>query len=425
MRRLYLQVYLTVIATLVVLVLIAGALWRIALDAPQFDQTISVAGELASAVLPPREAPRATQRAALDDLHRRLRADFALYAEDGTPIAAAGKPLPAIDPDRARGGWLRGAGGPAWALRLNDGRWLVARLPHGHRNPGWWLVAFLGLIALAVALCAYPVVRWITRRIERLKSGVERLGQGDLGARVPIEGKDEVAAVAHSFNRAAGRIQELVRSHKMLLANCSHELRTPLARIRMGLELANGGAIAERRDEIKRDIAELDALIDEILLASRLDARSAPERAEDVDLLALAAEEAARYDLAVQGTPVLVRGEPALLRRMIRNLLENARRHGGGTPIEVTVGAGASATLSVSDRGPGVPEAEREKIFEPFYRLRLSGEAGKGSGLGLALVRQIARGHGGEVTCLSGPAGGSTFRVVLPALAPKQDFVRA
>jgi signal transduction histidine kinase len=207
----------------------------------------------------------------------------------------------------------------------------------------------------------------------------------------------------------------------MLLANCSHELRTPLARIRMGLELAGAGADPARRAALGKDIAELDALIDEILLASRLDAQKSPEHRDEVDLLALAAEEAARFDLAAEGKALAVRGEPALLRRMVRNLIENARRHGGDGPIAVTVGAepaGAGVRLEVADNGPGVPEAEREKIFAPFYRL--AGAEG-GSGLGLALVREIARRHGGDAHCLAGRGAGSVFRVVLPAAARPAD----
>ena len=148
------------------------------------------------------------------------------------------------------------------------------------------------------------MARRLTRRLERLKAGVDQLGHGDLAARVRIEGKDEVAALAASFNRSAERIEELVRSHKMLLANCSHELRTPLTRIAMALALAGEGSIP-RRGELRADIAELDQLIEEILLASRLDAVRAPERSEDIDLLALAAEEAARDGIGVEGEPVL------------------------------------------------------------------------------------------------------------------------
>jgi signal transduction histidine kinase len=231
------------------------------------------------------------------------------------------------------------------------------------------------------------VVRRLTQRLERLQRGVEALGAGELSARVKVEGGDEVARLAESFNRAAARIEELVGAHKALLANASHELRTPLARIRMALELGKD------KREVERDIAELDELIDEVLLASRLDAVRSPERVEDVDLLALAAEEAARYELEAQGEPVLVRGDPRLLRRMIRNLLENARRH-GAPPIEVHVNKNRS--IEVCDGGSGVPAADRERIFEPFYRRP---GATDGAGLGLALVRQIARRHGGEARC--------------------------
>src|SRR6516225_8384643 len=151
-----------------------------------------------------------------------------------------------------------------------------------------------------------------TRRLERLQRGVESLGAGDLTARVKVEGRDEVARLARSFNQAAARIEGLVNAHKMLLANASHELRTPLARIRLGLELV--ATHPERKVELERDIAELDQLVDEILLVSRLDATEQLDVREDVDLSALAAEECARYDdCSVEAKPVMVRGDPMLL----------------------------------------------------------------------------------------------------------------
>ncbi len=216
--------------------------------------------------------------------------------------------------------------------------------------------------------------------------------------RVKEEGRDEVARLAASFNRAAARIEELVAAQKTLLANASHELRTPLARIRMAVELMKSGADPRRKRELERDIAELDALIDEILLASRLDAPD-QHTTEEIDLLALAAEEVARYDAAeLDGVPVTVRGDARLLRRLIRNLLENARRH-GAPPIKVSLRtAGGTATLQVCDAGPGIPAPEREKVFEPFHR-----------GLGLSIVRRIARRHGGDVRCT-----GNCFVVSLP-----------
>jgi len=207
---------------------------------------------------------------------------------------------------------------------------LVARIP-AERTPAraFGFFATLALLALAVGAGAYPVVRRLTRRLERLKSGVEALGQGDLSARVRVEGRDEVAALAASFNRSAEQIERLVGAHRTLLANASHELRSPLARIRMAIEMLGAEANPALRAEVARDIAELDALVDEILLASRLDAVAAIGTPEEVDLLALAAEESARVGAALDGSPTVVRGDAKLFRRMIRNLLENAKRHGG------------------------------------------------------------------------------------------------
>jgi signal transduction histidine kinase len=294
----------------------------------------------------------------------------------------------------------------------------------------------LGLVALAVALGAYPIVRRLTKRLERLQRGVERWGQGDLSARLPVSGQDEVAFLAERFNSAAERVQTLMLSHKTLLANASHELRSPLARIRIGLELLDSDpARATQRAEIARNIDELDQLIDEILMASRLDLRDASEASalgptEEVDLVGLAAEECARtgaeLDLAEGISPVLVQGYPKLLRRLLRNLLENARRYGhrpgSDAPVEAAQlfidrlgGAGGVVRISVEDRGPGVPPEQRERIFEPFYRLPGASESVGGVGLGLSLVRSIAARHRGYVRCEDRSGGGARFVVDLPS----------
>jgi signal transduction histidine kinase len=251
--------------------------------------------------------------------------------------------------------------------------------------------------------------------LERLQAGVESLGAGDLSARVSVEGKDEVAQLAQSFNRSAARIEELVASHKLLLANASHELRTPLSRIRLGIELMKDNAEPRRKQELEKDIAELDTLIDEILLSSRLDAVQNLEKREDVDLLALAAEEASRYDqCTVAGEEgIVVSGETLLLRRLIRNLIENAHRH-GMPPVEVDVRREVSnAVIVVADQGPGVAVEERERIFSPFFRIA-RGETTTGTGLGLTLVRQIARQHGGDAVWSGTPERPSAIKVLLP-----------
>jgi signal transduction histidine kinase len=410
MRRLYLYIYVTVVASLALFVLVAALMWRqLAAVSPQ-SQVLETVAALAQAALPAATEPRAVQQAALERLHAQVRADLALFTPDRSRLAAAGAPLPA--PERSGGAW---SGGPVFAITLADGRVFAARLPGHGRHPALGLIVVLGLIALAVAVGAYPAVRRVTRRLERLQASVEALGAGDLSARVSVEGRDEVSSLAQSFNRAAGRIERLVGAHKGLLANASHELRSPLARLRMGIAMLSAEAKPQLRTELENNVAELDALIDEILLASRLDTVSGMDAREDVDLLALVAEECVRFDASLDGRPVTVHGDRRLLRRLVRNLLDNARRYGAGSPIDVGLreSEGGHVELTVCDRGPGVPEPERGRIFEPFYRPAGGRDREGGVGLGLSLVHQIARHHGGDATCLAREGGGACLRVEL------------
>jgi signal transduction histidine kinase len=295
----------------------------------------------------------------------------------------------------------------------------------------------LSVVGVAVALATYPIVRKLTRRLELLQKGVEEWGAGNLSVRVPVRGHDEVAFLAERFNLSAQRIETLVASHtallaqqqallqaqKSLLANASHELRSPLARIRMGLELMGDSASPRTRDEISRNITELDQLVEEILLASRLDAQEADlGTVESVDLTGLVAEECARVDALLevqaegsgQGAAIVVNGVARLLRRLVRNLLENACRYSDGEITVILRPSGARALLSVCDRGPGVPPTLRERIFEPFYRLPGASERDGSVGLGLALVKSIAARHGGSVRCEDHAGGGACFTVELP-----------
>ena len=304
--------------------------------------------------------------------------------------------------------------------------------PHGHPAPPWWarppygFLWMLALVGLAVAVGVYPILRRLTQRLATLQRGVQKWGAGDLSVRVPVNGQDEVADLSLLFNDAAERIEHLLAaqrallaSQKSLLANASHELRSPLARIRMGLEFL-GDPAQPAKDEIARNITELDQLVDEILLASRLDAKEADMGTiESVDLIGLCAEECARVgavlDLPEGVQSIEVRGVTKLLRRMVRNLLENAKRYGGesgqGMALTLSQVAGVT-TVRVCDRGPGVPAELRERIFEPFYRLPGASERTGGVGLGLALVKSIAERHAGHVACHPREGGGSCFEVL-------------
>lgn len=312
---------------------------------------------------------------------------------------------------------------------MDNGTLVHVHLPRPAR-PYWdrFPIGFFSLLAwvgLAVALGTYPIVRRMLRRLELLQKGVEQWGTGNLSARVPVQGHDEVAFLAQRFNHAAAQIEQLVVAHKSLLANASHELRSPLARIRMGLELMGKNASPAMKEEISRSVNELDQLVGEILLASRLDSRQADiGPVELVDLTGMACEECARFDvpldLGEQPQMLQVQGITKLLRRVLRNLLENAHRYGGHAGVEVCLQAQTRdnrnwVVLRVRDRGPGVPAELRERIFEPFYRLPGASEREGGVGLGLALVRSIVQRHGGQVRCQDRAGGGAEFIVELPA----------
>ncbi len=284
--------------------------------------------------------------------------------------------------------------------------------------------ALLVGLAMLISIGAYPLARRMSARLEQLRCAVEAFGEGALDRRAQVHGEDEIAAVALGFNRAADRIEHLVNAHRALLANASHELRTPLARIRLALELLAERDDPTRRHDLIKDMQELDDLLEEILLSSRLDATLPLQPDAEVDVLGLLAEEAARYpDLQIEflpsnsgAAPPLICADSRLLRRMLRNLLENARRH-GAAPVRVDCRAQSQGIeVVVEDSGSGIADADSDRVFEPFYRSRAHLE-NVGSGLGLALVKQIVERHAGRVSCERSDLGGARFRVFLPHAA--------
>jgi signal transduction histidine kinase len=426
MRRLSLQIYLSFLAVLLVFAVLSSVAWWALRPDDRLSDLLDNVARVVALVLPEPGSAQTTLDERLLELARGLHLDLAVHAPDGRRVAGTGRLLPPPPLGDRRSQMLRGRRGRpgSVALALPDGRWLLARhRPPPEHNRGFGFGLILLGFAAALGIGAYPLVRRLTGRLERLRARVEDLGSGDLSARVAVEGNDEIAALATSFNEAAARIERLVEAQKTTLASASHELRSPLARMRVAIELLGDDARPEIRARLEADIRELDELIGELLLTSRLDAAPELDRTERVDLLALLAEEAARTGAELATSAETGRngdaslpGNARLLRRLVRNLLENARRHAAGSPVEAELTSGAEVViLRVCDRGPGVPESERERIFEPFYRPAGMRESGEGAGLGLALVRQIAELHRGTARCLPREGGGSCFEVRLPA----------
>jgi signal transduction histidine kinase len=464
LKSLYLRIWLTVISALALFALVSGWLVNQHLERErraaenEISERMIVWGDLIENALPSEDAPLEDQAQAVRDWSRKLRVPLALDDDQGHRVVSSASFLRRVSEPHRPGSTAVAVtladGRRLWMMRPQFGRPILSEAagleagrkpgvlgparpngPEGAEGTGldpqhilpWptsWpagigLAALLATLFLAVAAGAYPVVRGLTRRLELLKLGVERFGQGALDHRVPVTGNDEVALLASSFNRAAARVQALVQSNQSLLANASHELRSPLARLKMAVSMLQdlpASRHASLHTEINTNIRELDALVEEVLLSSRLEADAPVELDDSVDLLGLLAEEATRVAAEVDGPSLMVHGNDRLLRRAVRNLLENAQRYGGGQISAVLAGGDSGpVVIRISDRGPGVPPAERERIFEPFYRMPGHAEREGGVGLGLALVEQIARRHGGRVHCEERPGGGSCFVITLPA----------
>jgi len=415
-QRLYHRLYLTFLAITVLSLLVTAFLAR-AFHEPRIPAAHILIPLARSLVC---DAPGSCQGAEAELLETRAReldADVVIWDGDGRLLFHAGHEL--VTPGGATG-WQHGPRGPVWLTSLGDGRTLGLR-ERGHVGPHRPLfLPLLVALAILMAIGLLPLSRSITRRLEQLAEGARRWGAGDLRHRVPVVGRDEIATLAQRFNEAAAAIEALLAQERQMLAGASHELRSPLARIRMALELLADETDPGKRGELARraadDIVELDALVEELLLSARAQPGVPRRPTAEIDLLALVREEAQTVGAEVTGEPLPLFCEGAMVRHMVRNLLANARLHGGGGAIRAEVRrVEGQAVVAVEDDGPGVPESEQERIFAPFYRspgLRTPGDTGLG--LGLALVRQVARYHGGDVVYIARQPAGSRFEVRLP-----------
>jgi signal transduction histidine kinase len=288
-------------------------------------------------------------------------------------------------------------------------------------------LAIAAPIVIAVSAAAtYMLVARSMRSVDAIRSRVADISASDLAERVPVpESRDEIAALAETMNEMLARIEAGHAAQQRFVGDASHELRSPLATIISALEVA-----VTHPEFLDKELAagtlipeahRMQALVDDLLLLARADERGLAFRREDVDLDDIAADEAQRLrretPLAVHTelTPTRLTGDATALSRVLRNLLENAALH-ATSRIDVAVASGAGdATVSVTDDGPGIPPADRERVFDRFVRLDpdRSRTAG-GAGLGLAIVREIVAAHGGSVTVDDRPGGGTRMTVQLP-----------
>lgn len=300
------------------------------------------------------------------------------------------------------------------SLPLADGRWLNASIGFAapeRRLPTLPALSFvLGAAAIGAAL-------WLTLSrllgpLRGLAAAAERLGRGEEPGALPVTGPSEMRALTEAFNQMQTRLQRLLTDRTQMLAALGHDLRSPLTALRVRAEMVDDD---ETREHLLASLAEMQEMVEQTLAYARgvWTAEGVETVAIGALLAALAEEEGARF--TPPAADVSLRLRPATIRRALRNLLDNARRYGGGTP-EIALSVTPEAVeVAIMDRGPGIPQAELARVFDPFVRLEASRsrETG-GTGLGLSIARGIVQAHGGEVRLANRGGGGVAATVTLP-----------
>lgn len=305
-------------------------------------------------------------------------------------------------------------------VQLLDGRWarFDTALPSMPDALPWRLVLTLGTLLVTMLLLSYVAVRWVVRPLHVLAQAAEALGRDLDQAPLREDGPREVRQAARAFNTMQRRLSGFINDRTRVLTALSHDLKTPLTRLRLRAELLDDD---EQRARFESDLLEMETMVVQTLEFMRGLGHHAPRTPVDIDALLAtlqADNQALGRTLRIDGragAPVV--GDASLLKRALGNLVDNACAYGGSATVRVEDRADA-LLLHVLDEGPGIPEAQLEQVFEPFYRLEASrSRATGGTGLGLGIARNIARGHGGDLVLHNRTGGGLEAVLSLPRRA--------
>ena len=307
---------------------------------------------------------------------------------------------------------------------LRDGHWLLftTNVPTPFTDPGaqeYSRAAVTGRVALAVVLVlvlSFLTARRLANPLSQLSLAVEQLGANGDAPQLPRKGPREVRLMIDAFNRMQERLRRFNDDRVQMLAAIAHDLRTSLTRLKLRVEV---GGNEEQQQKMIAELDAMNAMMGSILSFAREDAKREPRALLDLGaLIAGVCEDADDAGGAVtySGEPnVTISGRPTGLRRGVSNLVDNAVKYGGGAEVSLNRGAGR-IVVAIDDRGPGIPRSEREKVFEPFYRIESSRNPDTGGvGLGLSVARSIAREHGGDIVLATRKGGGLSARLELPA----------
>ena len=279
-------------------------------------------------------------------------------------------------------------------------------------NPPVVLLLVISGGALLTLFASFAVVRRVVGPLQRLSLAVHEVGQGGSPPPLPEDGPEELAALARAFNRMSSEVRELLENRTVMVAGISHDLRTPLTRLGLAVEMLSDTEDPNLITGIQRDLTAMENLIRQFMeLAQGL----TDECEEELDLWQILGAQVG--DLQRAGHDVRLGseascqylGDPVALNRILANLLDNAAHYGAGKPIDVELQCDdQQVCVQITDRGPGIPEAQREAVFRPFHRLDTAREERTGgSGLGLAIAGQLANKNGWNIELSARPGGGT------------------
>ena len=457
MRRLFARIYLHFLGGLLVVAIAVSLLFAFTARGAFVQESSGRTSRHVASLVGETFGDRPALARRVQQINKDLELDLVVRDLQGRVLAGAGAERPTFTAEQlaqVRSGLRMVQPDPEWSVAspVRDPKTaaVIGTVETtAHRRARWRGLTrpamMLGLMVVMFAGAAALLARRISRPLERLTAAVRRLGTGDLAARVPLDQRtwwrrrppsrgDELAELTQAFNDMAERIERLIAGQNELMANVSHELRSPLTRIRVALELLPRDEEADARlHDVEADLDELERLIEDVLTTARLDATGLPPHPSRMDarqVMADLAERASR-DPATAGLTVSLGGsasvecvaDPALLRRAVWNLIENAAKYGAPPITLAAEREGSDVVLSVTDEGAGIPPEERERVLAPFYRLdkaRTPEGPTHGFGLGLTLAHRVAEVHGGRIVI--GPANGQGGRehgcrvsLILPA----------
>ncbi|MCK4869552.1 MAG: HAMP domain-containing protein [Gammaproteobacteria bacterium] len=328
------------------------------------------------------------------------------------------KQLSLTDPEKIRAWLLAHHKVAKVSILVNDGQWLNVVI---HTSPvRWWILIGFSLLVLvllfAMIALSFWSVKYLASPLTDFARAVKRFGVDLYAPPIAESGTEEIREIAHAFNQMQERIRKLIGDRTQMLAAISHDLRTPITRLKLRAEYLED---SEHYEKIHADLTEMENMLSSVLTFAREDARDEPMERFDLEALMDSmcedmVESGMRVSYESDGERLPFFGKMSALKRALGNLIENAVKYGSEARVKLTKKS-VHIHIVIEDSGPGIPAAELQQVFEPFYRVEQSrSRSTGGTGLGLVIARDAMRSHGGDVELKNLAKGGLRAEVILP-----------